>query len=101
MNVVKLVQMQVSPILQNIEPFEDLVGNADLEKENPLDQSSRIDYQKVFLPEELKEMVFSKDYVNGEKYYWEGGLRQKLLKERKGDYVATNGNEVPQLELYK
>lgn len=55
--------MQVSPILQNIEHSKDLVVNADLE--GPLDQSSRIDYQKVFLPEELKEMVFSKDYVNG------------------------------------
>lgn len=55
----------------------------------------RIDYKKIDLPEELKEVAFTQDYIQGENYYWEQGLRESLCKqEKQGQIVGTDGKVV-------
>ena len=62
---------------------------------------SRIDYRKIDGVEYFGKAAFTDDYVSGEKYYWEGGLRDRLLAEDKQNlYVATDGINVSGSDLF-
>src|SRR5690606_38954015 len=81
--------MQVHPV--DYIPQEENALSLHSEHSTPV----RIDYKKIDLPEELKEVAFTQDYIQGEKYYWEQGLRENLYKqEKQGQIVGTDGKVV-------
>lgn len=57
----------------------------DVERESP----SKTDYTKV---EEPLTAAFSTQFFDGEKCYWEIGLRERLLETNKWDFVAVGDN---------
>jgi hypothetical protein len=55
---------------------------------------TRINYFQYEFPHTSEKADFSTEFVCGESNYWDGGLRERLIIEHKGKWLATDGSNI-------
>jgi hypothetical protein len=64
---------------------------------HPMDQ--RPEYSDRTWPKEQADIMFTETFRQGERTYWDEGLREKLVAEgKKGRWIATDGTETKEAE---